>query len=174
MRAFCAGRLCAQRTPGTLPYDVYAVDSEGATAVSLVSCRPLCGIRSLLLNATQERKLGVEVRVGSRPYSGEAVEGDLIPLRVRKVPPHRYIFAPTLIYRPNQEVRLCIVAVGEMEGFSRSTGGHSPSWVQQAIDRREIETEYEHCSACRLVRWFWKGRRRDGWTDRLCSPSSLL
>ena len=57
-----------------------------------------------------------------------------------------------------QEVGLWIVPVGEMEGFCRSIGNHGPSWVQQVIEERKLETDPDLADARQFVRELWDRR----------------
>ena len=53
---------------------------------------------------------------------------------------------------------LWIVPVGELEGFCKSVGGHSPGWVQQVIEQHDVAEDEELELARDFVRRLWRSR----------------
>ena len=56
-------------------------------------------------------------------------------------------------------IGLWIVAVGEVEGFCPSIGGHGPGWVQQVIEERNLAEDPELEDARHFVSRIWRNKR---------------
>ena len=54
-----------------------------------------------------------------------------------------------------KKIGLCIVPVGELEGFCKSIGGHGPRWVQQVIETKNLADDNELVRAREFMRELW-------------------
>ena len=57
-----------------------------------------------------------------------------------------------------KQMGLWIVPVGELEGFSKSVGGHGPRWVQKVIEDRDLTADSELERARVFVREIWQSK----------------
>ncbi|MEZ5993099.1 MAG: AAA family ATPase [Planctomycetota bacterium] len=59
-----------------------------------------------------------------------------------------------------EDLGIFLVAVGELEGFDRETGGHGPSWVTSVLEARNLKTAPELEAAREFVRKLMATRTR--------------
>ena len=128
-----------------------------------------------LLQGIQDVKRGIQGIIDNTPDTSESLSKlkrdiseqfpNLSPWESIKsageqaLPPGEAIRHFRVIGNLCKDIGLWIVPVGQMEGFCKSIGGHGPGWVQEVMEKHDLESASELEGARDFVHQIWTSKR---------------